>query len=1031
MKKKVRVYKSPDGNGKYINKTAQFLGKMQTGGQPSVDELGYPGAAQEAQATSEEQLMQVVYQDISNDMPYEAIVAKLVNGYNLDPAVANQFVQQVYSIIENKIDKDKSDEAEEEEQEESSEVKDIEQEILSEKKPMSKIQGHTDLAMEDEEEDFTDLEDEDMLQYGGTPRFDDGGEQDYVEAMNNDQTNWPAAETPIVMPDVSEYLPFDMSQYLENDAAAIAWQEPTEDSQEVVNNEEDINYSDPVVDPSEFRMGGFKTKKGYVNSVMKLVKKQTGGDDKQEKDKDQENKEQDVKASDADPRGADLRKNRLDAFLSSVKNEGNLTIAKEQAEKQFDQMKAMHEQMMIQQPPMQQFIPEDYEGIDEMQFGGQQRRAMRRMNRALRRMPIVPGIYGPVTKFDVHRTGIFGGPKEYTIEFGQSPLMQLASNPLLSSLYGYGRTTKKKVKTPGKLITEKVRNTINNESTKQVANATKSEAAAKSAWDLDQNLIPDNIQSNIIESKIKTHTPQQSVTPANNSVEDIFRKNPPRVGETNSAYLLRTTGNPGFYNNTDVWNGTEFVKTKQGGGPVNDPSVDPYGNLQRFIDGGYDPSQEDIDDVYSKDTSDPYMPKAARGGFWGALLRNYVPANFPQRQYYSQMMRGPYSKATGQQFAGIPGFNPNAQIKDIQVTKQGIFGRPKQYTVTYNNNPSGRPEDRKLAYRDPKADQKEQQKETSTAKKSKVERSNTEGLKGSTKRAIRRGERRTARQVARGMEEFPETYAPQSNISQNVNSSNLNAQTSNASPQQQGAFPPGDPRGEYMKSQLTLPERPEVPMVMPEGFPINTAGPINTDMAVGGMTPPFTFAYGGDLSRFIPQALLGKETPVTMANNPANSVLKMPIKSSKDVGQQLMMDSRKKLEGEAKFQPDEYSVDYKAKKAPIDDLQGAILTTNAGIEAGVGMIDRFKNKDREAKMYENLTADNLYASDPSRDRGDYSITGSDYGLYRSADQGQTWNSRSAQYGGTSNYSEGDEVEMTEEELEQFLANGGEVEYLNY
>jgi hypothetical protein len=144
-----------------------------------------------------------------------------------------------------------------------------------------------------------------------------------------------------------------------------------------------------------------------------------------------------------------------------------------------------------------------------------------------------------------------------------------------------------------------------------------------------------------------------------------------------------------------------------------------------------------------------------------------------------------------------------------------------------------------------------------------------------------------------------------------------------------------------------------------------------------------------------------------------------------------MMDSRKKLEGEAKFQPDEYSVDYKAKKAPIDDLQGAILTTNAGIEAGVGMIDRFKNKDREAKMYENLTADNLYASDPSRDRGDYSITGSDYGLYRSADQGQTWNSRSAQYGGTSNYSEGDEVEMTEEELEQFLANGGEVEYLNY
>ena len=50
LKKKVRIYKSPDGNGKYINKTAQFLNRMDYGGQPSVDELGYPGAAQEAQA---------------------------------------------------------------------------------------------------------------------------------------------------------------------------------------------------------------------------------------------------------------------------------------------------------------------------------------------------------------------------------------------------------------------------------------------------------------------------------------------------------------------------------------------------------------------------------------------------------------------------------------------------------------------------------------------------------------------------------------------------------------------------------------------------------------------------------------------------------------------------------------------------------------------------------------------------------------------------------------------------------------------
>ena len=189
--------------------------------------------------------------------------------------------------------------------------------------------------------------------------------------------------------------------------------------------------------------------------------------------------------------------------------------------------------------------------------------------------------------------------------------------------------------------------------------------------------------------------------------------------------------------------------------------------------------------------------------------------------------------------------------------------------------------------------------------------------------------------------------------------------------------------------------------------------------------------YGGDLERFIPQALLGQETPVSMANNPANSDLRMPIKSSKDVGQQLMMDSRKKLEGEADYMPDEYTVDYKAKNKWSGNNEGAINTVNAGVRGVAGMIDRFKNKDKETKMYENLTADNLYASDPSLDRGTYSVTGSDYGLLDSPNQGQTWSGRSAKYGGDSNYSEGDEVEMTEEELQEFLANGGQVEYLNY
>ena len=450
---------------------------------------------------------------------------------------------------------------------------------------------------------------------------------------------------------------------------------------------------------------------------------------------------------------------------------------------------------------------------------------------------------------------------------------------------------------------------------------------------------------------------------------------------------------------------------------------DQFGNLQRFIGGGGDPSipditQEDIDDMYSKDTSDPYMPQAQFGGFWGAMMRNYFPANLPQRGSYSKMMRPAYNRATGQQFANIPGYNPNAQIKDIKVNKENIFGRPKQYTITYNNNPSGKPEDRRLA----NANSLTQNSTAEAAARSKQQApktkdeqrkfSNTEGLSNSAQRQIRQGERRTAREVGRGEEEFPETpdTTPRlGNLEYMQQAKNRNWSYQNTPSANTQFYGPGLNANQVEKRE-----------------PVNSTPAWVKDPSIM-ITGKKQF--GGDLNRFIPQALLGNETPVSMENNPANSKLTLPTRSSKEVGQELMMDSRKKLQDEANYEPDEYSVDYKDKKQWLGDNQGAILSTNAGIEGIAGFIDRAKNNKSEAKMYENYNADNLYASDPSRDRGDYIISGTDKGLYRPDEQGQNWGSRSAQQGGSSNYTEGAVVDMTEEELADFIANGGQVEYL--
>ena len=93
------------------------------------------------------------------------------------------------------------------------------------------------------------------------------------------------------------------------------------------------------------------------------------------------------------------------------------------------------------------------------------------------------------------------------------------------------------------------------------------------------------------------------------------------------------------------------------------------------------------------------------------------------------------------------------------------------------------------------------------------------------------------------------------------------------------------------------------------------------------------------------------------------------------------------------------------------------------------MINRAQDRKSEAKMYENYNADNNYAAKTVMDKGDYTQEG----LYRPPTQGQLHGSRSAKYGGDvyqdGGYVEGDEVYMTDDEIQEFLANGGDLEFI--
>jgi hypothetical protein len=1097
--------------------------KAQEGGQPSADMLGYPGSQEQQQQSnqgqmSEDMLMQSIMLDISKDVPEASIMGKLVNILGLDIQSAKQYVEAAYTMLESQMEDEATDEVETPEKA----AEEVMTETLVEDKPMSKIKNHIDLVEDgDDSEDDTDLDDENMVKYGGMPRADEGMEVEDPNAQETTQ-DWGEENYPITFPGLESYMPSNFGDIYGNPAAEIAWQAPNdqlqeEQQQEQVQDEEE-SYSDPVVDPSEFRMGGFKNKKSYVLSVLKLVKKQMGGGDEE------------TESANADFSGDDFRKGRLSAFLGSVKSEGNLTLAKKQAEEAYDNQMAMYQQQMqqSQQPDLNQFIPQDEMGMDQAQYGGsprQERKAMRRLNRAMRNVPQGIGSMGALTKFDVRRSGVFGGPKEYSMEFDPSPLVQLAYNPMLSSMYGYGARTKV-TRTPARVKTEYIRNVVNNEAIKEVAKATPDSTATSKATDTPVNTSTTanpNLnwqtsmpygRSNAADNNI--HFKNERVQSGNtdykgtigvdesaiwssplfqgdyNAIRDLedkigydkltpeqkdilgqssyitkdaqgneYSSKSPRTPDTeaiydkqindsvlqNYQYNLATGHN--FQDDKEAYDKAielaiknkskvgpripntfvSYPSMQQFGGSTNSSSVNEYGDLQKFMGGGdEDPSianltEADMYGTNSKDTTDAYMPQAQYGGYGRQLIQNYFPANLPQRRTYSQLTKGPYNSKTGEAFSSIPGFNPNAVIKDINVTKKGVFGRPKQYSVTYNNNPSGRPEDRLLAHSQliPSTTGKE---EIRSLFGNKEKGTNLDPWARSDQRKNDRWEAQRKRQgyvedtgeTPMSNEEYMKLYKanlPVSNADymQKYNANNLANKALEDKREAEYMQHYNETRNPYLHdpNSVNIPRQMATDELTEDGLP--------TDY----------YAYGGAYD--LPEALLGAENPVSLENNPANGDLQ-PMKplGTENAMKELRAQSEERNKGA--YQPDEYTVDYDAKREWMGDTQGALLSGNAAVIGATGLLDRRDQRKQEAAMYDNMTADSLYASDPSRDRGDYDTNS---GLYRPNEQGQMWNSRSKQYGGPiyedGGYVEGSEVFMDDDELNEFLANGGEVEYI--
>jgi len=522
--------------------------------------------------------------------------------------------------------------------------------------------------------------------------------------------------------------------------------------------------------------------------------------------------------------------------------------------------------------------------------------------------------------------------------------------------------------------------------------------------------------------------------------------------------------------------GRFFDPNLENGGFVDSENPDLY----EFNQGGYDPTQQDMDYSNSIDTTDPYFQ---RGGGVRKFIENYFPGNIlsPQRTYRNEIQRV-YDPRTGKTIV-MPINMGN--LSSINVDKTRFWsGRPKKYTM-YFNGQSGQPI---TTSKGTDASQRGRDRYC-------LDFPNSPNCQGA-KKPVRDNYPEDTRENNKNQRSGRQGYGFINNLKLRMQGLDEYGNPIGGKPIKKydpyADFPLDHPyrntgRLDIKSNQDTMNQLRNTQSKELQGIPfssdqlINTSGPRNTEMQ-----------YGGNLDMFLPRAEDGFQTSMSPGECPMGStknaagdcvdfmgkVVKKRSTGSdfgnniQDIKQPGVIDKdyRNPLTGEKpgvikdksgnlqinEDKPsfnDMYAVDVENKKdlafganADTSKNEARLQTFNAGVDVIDGIRKNIESRKKENEMYENLSSNNLYASDPSRDKGDYDTNS---GLYRPDEQGQMWNSRSAQYGGYIDeeeyydpYTEEDEEDeltyaeggekityMSEDQIRAFMAEGGQVEFL--
>lgn len=400
-----------------------------------------------------------------------------------------------------------------------------------------------------------------------------------------------------------------------------------------------------------------------------------------------------------------------------------------------------------------------------------------------------------------------------------------------------------------------------------------------------------------------------------------------------------------------------------------------------------------------------YVPRyrTTSGGLFGTLAPWNPIAGYAGS--WAKQMTLPYMAGTATPYAGgMEGLNPVAR----KVTKTGLLGRPKKWTDYYATpgmsgtqlyrSSTGELEGfspNALSMMEEMGDKKGQRTTAAPGEKYGVDKETWDAISSKSKGAIKRGYRQGQRNERRAeREEEKEKFFPGGSI--------LNTSTDDNPFNTQSACPPG-----YFKDPAS-------------GLCKNFAGEVSPSTQASTAVTTFQSSAQQQMNQNPFQAtgtntLTGEDYAYTkdgqLTKNNLDPVSDLS-KPSELVG-----------------------VDYKRKDMRNIDPEAGLNVFNASVRGGLNILDKWQNRGKENTMIrENTGVEGIYSEQTPQFRGDWVDYGSQLGQYRFDQMGQDRSSFSSygQKGGfmqTGGYTEDAEVYMTDEEIADFIANGGEIEYL--